>query len=156
MFSVLKCLLGSADTKQLFKNPKRLWSDFRQVKFYWHEQKKASKPTAREALFGSRYADQGTDLEAQDSQRTRLLSGTERLERSSQRLRDSQRIANETEGIGAGILGDLHVQRQQILNTRDTLMEADGYVDKSLRTLKGMARRYVLAAASVNVQDANE
>jgi hypothetical protein len=28
------------------------------------------------------------------------------------------------------------------LNTRDTLMEADGYVDKSLRTLKGMARRY--------------
>ena len=92
-------------------------------------------------MFGSRYADQGTDLEAQDNQRTRLLSGTERLERSSQRLRDSQRTANETEDIGAGILGDLHVQRQQILNTRDTLMEADGYVDKSLRTLKGMARR---------------
>jgi vesicle transport through interaction with t-SNAREs 1 len=99
------------------------------------------KPTAREALFGSRYADPGTDLEAQDNQRTRLLSGTDRLERSSQRLRDSQRIANETEDIGAGILGDLHVQRHQILNTRDTLMEADGYVDKSLRTLKGMARR---------------
>jgi len=57
-------------------------------------------------------------------------------------LRDSQRVANETESIGAGILNDLHGQRQQILNTRDTLMEADGYVDKSLRTLKGMARRY--------------
>ena len=51
-------------------------------------------------------------------------------------------MANETESIGAGILGDLHLQREQILNTRDTLMEADGYVDKSLRTLKGMARRY--------------
>ena len=50
-------------------------------------------------------------------------------------------MANETESIGAGILGDLHLQREQILNTRDTLMEADGYVDKSLRTLKGMARR---------------
>ena len=105
-------------------------------------QKIAQKPTPREALFGSRYSDQETDLEAQDSQRARLLSGTERLERSSQRLRDSQRVANETEDIGAGILGDLHLQRQQIVNTRDTLMEADGYVDKSLRTLKGMARRY--------------
>jgi vesicle transport through interaction with t-SNAREs protein 1 len=92
-------------------------------------------------LFGNRYSDQGIDLEAQDNQRTRLLSGTDRLERSSQRLRDSQRVANETEDIGAGILGDLHLQREQILNTRDTLMEADGYVDKSLRTLKGMARR---------------
>jgi len=51
-------------------------------------------------------------------------------------------MANETENIGAGILGDLHAQREQILNARDTLMEADGYVDKSLRTLKGMARRY--------------
>jgi vesicle transport through interaction with t-SNAREs 1 len=100
-----------------------------------------SSPSSRAALFGSRYADADTDLEAQDSQRTRLLSGTERLERSSQRLRDSQRIAIETEGIGAGVLNDLHSQREQILNTRDTLLEADGYVDKSLRTLRGMARR---------------
>ena len=105
-------------------------------------QKRAAQPTAREALFGNRYPEQGIDLEAQDDQRARLLSGTERLERSSQKLRDSQRVANETESIGAGILNDLHGQRQQILNTRDTLMEADGYVDKSLRTLKGMARRY--------------
>jgi len=106
-------------------------------------QKKATKSGPREQLFGSRYADEGTDLEAQDAQRTRLLSGTERLERSSQRLRDSQRVANETENVGAGILNDLHSQRQQLLHTRDTLMEADGYVDKSLRTLKGMARRFV-------------
>ena len=81
------------------------------------------------------------DLEAQDNQRSRLLSGTERLERSTQRLQDSQRIANETENVGAGILSDLHAQRGQIINTRETLMEADGYIDKSLRTLKGMARR---------------
>jgi vesicle transport through interaction with t-SNAREs 1 len=84
------------------------------------------------------------DLEAQDAQRARLLSGTERLERSSQRLQESHRLANETEGVGAGILGDLHAQRQQLLHTRETLMEADGYVDKSIRTLKGMARRFVM------------
>jgi vesicle transport through interaction with t-SNAREs 1 len=105
-------------------------------------QTRAAKPTLREALFGGRYTDQGIDLEAQDDQRTRLLSGTERLEQSSQRLRESQRVANETESIGAGILDDLSSQRQHITNTRDTLTEADGYVDKSMRTLKGMARRY--------------
>lgn len=90
-----------------------------------------------------------------DEQRTRLLSGTERLERSSDRLRNSQRIANETEGIGATILGDLHGQREQILHARDEvfqcvfvtrltrlqLLRADGYVDRSVRTIKGMARR---------------
>lgn len=70
-----------------------------------------------------------------------MLSGTASLERSSQRLRDSQRVANETEQIGATILTDLRGQREQISNARNTLMEADGYVDKSIRTLRGMARR---------------
>ena len=43
------------------------------------------------------------------------------------------------------------MQREQILNTRDTLMEADGYVDKSLRTLKGMARRFGLNSSQADV-----
>ena len=98
----------------------------------------------RAALLGNggarSYTPDGTgELE----QRSRLLSGTDRLERSSQRLRDSQRIANETEEVGAGILGDLHHQREQMENTHMTLLEADGYVDKSMRTLKGMARRMI-------------
>lgn len=76
-------------------------------------------------------------------QRSQLLSGTASLDRSTQRLRDSQRVANETEQIGANILTDLHGQREQIINSRNTLMEADGYVDKSIRTLRGMARRWV-------------
>jgi vesicle transport through interaction with t-SNAREs 1 len=48
------------------------------------------------------------------------------------------------------------LQREQILNTRDTLMEADGYVDKSLRTLKGMARRYIFGPIHTNMQDADK
>ncbi|OLL24399.1 Vesicle transport v-SNARE protein vti1 [Neolecta irregularis DAH-3] len=93
----------------------------------------------RESLLGNRYTDPD-DIDALD-QRVRLLSGTDRLERSSQRLRDSQRLAHETEGLGAGILTDLRGQREQLQNTRDMLLETDGYVDKSVRTLKGMARR---------------
>jgi vesicle transport through interaction with t-SNAREs protein 1 len=100
--------------------------------------KQMSENADRKALFGNR--DRGSDDIALD-QRQQLLGGTASLDRSSQRLRDSQRIATETESIGANILGDLRGQREQIVNSRNTLTEADGYVDKSIRTLRGMARR---------------
>ncbi|MCJ1389608.1 hypothetical protein MMC18_002465 [Xylographa bjoerkii] len=94
----------------------------------------------RKALFGSRYTDD-PNTDEQLEQRQQLLSGTDRLDRSSQRLRDSQRIANETEDIGRGTLADLHVQREQIQHTRLTILESEGYVDRSVKTLRGMARR---------------
>jgi len=93
----------------------------------------------RSALFGSRYSDNPSDVQLE--QRQQLLSGTERLDRSTQRLRDSQRIANETEAIGASTLGDLYRQREVIQHTGDTLLESEGYVDRSVKTLRGMARR---------------
>ncbi|CCJ30125.1 unnamed protein product, partial [Pneumocystis jirovecii] len=82
------------------------------------------------------------DLESFD-QRKRLLAGTRKLEESSERLKNAQRIANETKEIGASILKDLGYQREQIILARDTLIETDGYVDRSMRTLKTMARRVV-------------
>ena len=94
----------------------------------------------KKALFGNRYTDDPTTDEHLE-QRQQLLSGTERLDRSSQRLRDSQRIANETEDIGRGTLADLNTQREQILNTRTRLLESEGYVDRSVKTLKTMSRR---------------
>ncbi|MCJ1400261.1 hypothetical protein MMC11_003465 [Xylographa trunciseda] len=97
----------------------------------------------RKALFGSRYTDD-PNTDEQLEQRQQLLSGTDRLDRSSQRLRDSQRIANETEDIGRGTLADLHVQREQIQHTRMTILESEGYVDRSVKTLRGMARRYFI------------
>lgn len=80
------------------------------------------------------------DLESLD-QRNRLLRGTRKLEESSERLKNAQRIAEETKEIGANILRDLGYQREQIVMTKNTLVEADSYVDKSMRTLKTMARR---------------
>lgn len=96
----------------------------------------------RRALFGSRYTDTPT-TDDQLEQRQQLLSGTERLGRSSQRLRESQRIALETEQIGAGTLGDLHRQREQIMHTQGVLHESESYTDRSIKTLRGMARRCV-------------
>lgn len=95
----------------------------------------------RKALFGNRYSD-NPDSDQQLEQRQQLLSGTERLDRSSQRLRDSQRIANETEGIGRDTLADLQLQRETIQHTRMNMLESEGYVDRSVKTLRGMARRY--------------
>lgn len=74
-------------------------------------------------------------------QRQQLLAGNASLERTSERLRDLHRVALETETVGALILNDLRGQREQLVNLRNQLAEADGYVDRSIRTLRSMSRR---------------
>ncbi|KAI0837323.1 V-snare-domain-containing protein [Hypoxylon sp. FL0890] len=106
-----------------------------------YKRKLRSLASDRAALFGSRYTDNPTPTDVQLEQRQQLLSGTDRLERSSQRLRSSQALANETEAIGAGTLADLHAQRERIAHTGQVLYESEGYVDRSVKTLRGMARR---------------
>ena len=53
-------------------------------------------------------------------------------------------MANETEDIGRGTLADLQIQRETIQHTRATMLESEGYVDRSVKTLRGMARRYFI------------
>lgn len=70
------------------------------------------------------YADDDADLEAADSataNRQRLLQGTASLEDGTRRLEESNRLALETEDLGADILRDLRSQREQIENSRDTV-----------------------------------
>ncbi|KAK3074846.1 t-SNARE VTI1 [Teratosphaeriaceae sp. CCFEE 6253] len=109
------------------------------------KRKVASLKNDKAALFGNRYRDEpgtgGAPGDEQLEQRQQLLSGTDRLERSSGRLRESQRIALETEDIGRNTLADLGRQRETIEHTRGTLLESEGYTDRSNKTLKGMARR---------------
>ncbi|KKA26641.1 hypothetical protein TD95_002638 [Thielaviopsis punctulata] len=98
----------------------------------------------RAALFGSRYTDNPAGTSASDvqlEQRQQLLAGTDRLDRSTQRLKSSQALAAETEALGASTLADLHRQRETIQHTHDTLLQSEGYVDRSVKTLRGMARR---------------
>lgn len=93
----------------------------------------------RYELYGNRYSD--FDGGEGDQQRKQLLNNNSSLERSSQRLRDSQRVALETENIGGNVLNDLRSQREQISGARNTLQTADNYVDRSVQTLKSMSRR---------------
>lgn len=91
----------------------------------------------RRQLFGTTGQDEGEDF----NQRQKLLNTNASIERSSQRIQEATRTAMESESVGSSILNNLRSQRDQILNARDTLGEADTYVDRSLRTLKSMTRR---------------
>jgi vesicle transport through interaction with t-SNAREs protein 1 len=63
------------------------------------------------------------------------------LQDSTRRLEESHRLALETEDVGAGILGSLRGQREQIQSTRDRLQDADRGIDKASGTLGKMVRR---------------
>jgi len=100
-------------------------------------------PGDRAALLGSGHDDfdsQYDDAQNQ-SQRDRLVMGTERLNRASERLVESHRMALETEQSGIATLQELRRQREQIEHTRNTLRDADSSIDRAQRTLRGMARR---------------
>eukprot|EP01134_Creolimax_fragrantissima_P006905 CFRG6905T1 len=76
-----------------------------------------------------------------DRSRDRLLIAQGRLERTTDRLDNSQRVAAETEAIGAGILNQLHEQRGVITRAGDRLNDADAELQRSDRTLRGMRVR---------------
>lgn len=64
------------------------------------------------------------DDQASADQRGRLLMSTERLNQSSDRVRQSRMTMQETEAIGVSILEDLHQQRQSLLHAHNTVSVA--------------------------------
>ncbi|KAK9858415.1 hypothetical protein WJX84_005747 [Apatococcus fuscideae] len=74
-------------------------------------------------------------------QRERMLQTTERLGKTGDRIQQGRQQLLETEELGAGILQNLHSQRQTITHARDTLHGADDNIAKSRRILAGMSRR---------------
>ncbi|CCC70009.1 hypothetical protein NCAS_0D04280 [Naumovozyma castellii] len=100
----------------------------------------------RDLLFGDTTLD-GVDGEEgsyeNEQQRQQMLANHALLTKSGDKLRDASRLANETEGIGSQIMNDLRSQRETLENSRQTLFQADSYVDKSIRTLKIMSTRLI-------------
>lgn len=99
----------------------------------------------RDMLFGEQFHDGGDQdmSNMNEEQRQQLLANHNILNKTGERLRDASRIANETEGIGSQIMMDLRAQRETLENSRQTLFQADSYVDKSIKTLKVMSRRLI-------------
>ncbi|XP_061369682.1 vesicle transport v-SNARE 12 isoform X2 [Gastrolobium bilobum] len=106
------------------------------------EFKRLTSPTAdqaaREDLLEAGMAD--AHLASAD-QRERLTMSVERINDSSERLRESRRTMLETEEIGVSILQDLHQQRETLLNSHKKLHGVDDAIDKSKKVLTSMSRR---------------
>ncbi|PKA55897.1 Vesicle transport v-SNARE 13 [Apostasia shenzhenica] len=97
-----------------------------------------TKNAAREELLESGMAD---TLAVSADQRGRLLLSTERLNQSSESIKESRRTMLETEELGVSILQDLHQQRQSLLHAHNTLHGVDDNIGKSKKILTSMSRR---------------
>ncbi|XP_040916545.1 vesicle transport through interaction with t-SNAREs homolog 1B [Toxotes jaculatrix] len=75
------------------------------------------------------------------SQRALLLQGTESLNNASQSIERSQRIAAETDQIGADIIEELGEQREQLDRTRNRLVNTGENLSRSRKVLRAMSRR---------------
>ncbi|OAY75400.1 Vesicle transport v-SNARE 13 [Ananas comosus] len=96
------------------------------------------KQAAREELLESGMAD---TLAVSADQRGRLLMSTERLNQTTDRVKDSRRTMLETEELGVSILQDLHQQRQSLLHAHNALHGVDDNIGKSKRILSAMSKR---------------
>eukprot|EP01135_Chromosphaera_perkinsii_P003977 Nk52_evm20s265 gene=Nk52_evmTU20s265 len=90
----------------------------------------------------------GSDYGAIDP-RQRLLRSHDTVNRTSERLENSHRIALESESIGVGVLNELSTQRETIIRTRDHLGDTDQNLGRSGRILRTMSRRVVTDRAIV-------
>ncbi|XP_057948030.1 vesicle transport v-SNARE 12 isoform X2 [Malania oleifera] len=93
---------------------------------------------AREELLESGMVDAHM---ATADQRGRLAMSTERLNQSSDRIKESRRTVLETEELGISVLQDLHQQRETLLHSHTKLHGVDDAIDKSKKILTAMSRR---------------
>ncbi|KAF3568918.1 hypothetical protein DY000_02011070 [Brassica cretica] len=100
----------------------------------------SKKCTSAIALDGGKTFD-NNNLNASADQRSRLMMSTDRLGRTTDRIKDSRKTMLETEELGVSILQDLHGQRQSLLRAHETLHGVDDNVGKSKKILTAMTRR---------------
>ncbi|KAJ9683726.1 hypothetical protein PVL29_019342 [Vitis rotundifolia] len=97
-----------------------------------------SNQAARDELLESGMADA---MSVSANQRARLMMSTDRINQSSDRIKESRRTMLETEELGVSILQDLHQQRQSLLHAHDTLHGVDDNISRSKKILTNMSRR---------------
>jgi len=76
-------------------------------------------------------------------QRERLLSATEKLERSNTELDQSISTAEETVGIGIEVMQNLDTQKGVMLGIREKLGSVNENLGRATKIMKTMARRVV-------------
>ncbi|KXJ14439.1 vesicle transport through interaction with t-SNAREs homolog 1B [Exaiptasia diaphana] len=81
------------------------------------------------------------DSNPESDQKFRVNQATESLNRTSESIARSTRVAVETEQIGGEIIEDLGDQRESLIRTRDRLKETHQDLGRSRRILNSMAIR---------------
>lgn len=76
-------------------------------------------------------------------QRSRLLDSEDTLNRTSARITNAERIGEESEAIGAGVITELGTQRETIVRTAHKVQGVDANLSKSKRILNSMHRRVI-------------
>jgi vesicle transport through interaction with t-SNAREs protein 1 len=92
----------------------------------------------RQELFGGITED--LEISSYD-QRERLLKSSDKLDKTSDRIHEANKLALESETIGKDVLVTLSGQRQQIENSKDSLQETNTYLSNAKKILNGMGRR---------------
>jgi len=77
------------------------------------------------------------------AQRDALLSATQRVRATGERITQGRQTLLETEELGVSILQDLHRQRETIVGARENLHDADDAVGRARKVLTSMSRRAV-------------
>jgi hypothetical protein len=65
----------------------------------------------------------------------------DRLKKTSQTIKKSLIVANDTEGIGTAILENLDKNKQKIQHAQDTVIEINGGLSSANKNLNSMSRR---------------
>ncbi|KAL5009218.1 hypothetical protein ScPMuIL_014799 [Solemya velum] len=77
------------------------------------------------------------------SQRSKLMQGTQSLNRATESIARSHQIAAETDQIGVEIIDELGQQRESLVRTKERLEGTDSNLAKSRKILKTMAIRAI-------------
>ncbi|XP_006113460.1 vesicle transport through interaction with t-SNAREs homolog 1B [Pelodiscus sinensis] len=77
------------------------------------------------------------------SQRVLLLQGTDSLNRATQSIDRSHRIAAETDQIGTEIIEELGDQREQLERTKSRLVNTNENLSKTRKILRSISRRVI-------------
>jgi len=82
-------------------------------------------------------------VDIRESEKEVLINASERVERGTNRLREANRIAIESEQLGVDILSNLSRDRETINRSRARVRETEQNLGASGRVLSGMIRRAI-------------
>lgn len=81
------------------------------------------------------------DLTVSNEHRSRLTAATDRMAAGSDRLKESRKIARDTEMVAVDIMEDLRQQRETLLHARDSANEVSENLADSRKLVKIIQRR---------------